>query len=209
MWESFTNLFKGPPTLEERLNDNRKTLKKTLRDTNREIKRLERTELELKGKIRKAAEQQQMARAQMICRNLVRHRAAITNMYKVATQVESTMLHLQTVKTTAALASSMKQTYKVLYIMNRQTNLPELQRLLMFLERETEIMDMKQELMNDATDSMLETDGDEAEEKRIFDSIMEEIGLGVVDNMKDVPVNNNNNYEVDEEMQKRINDLRK
>jgi len=207
MWAYF---FKPPPTLEERLGEIKKGLRATLRETEREIKRLEKTEKVLLRKIRQAAENQQTERGKTICKNLVRHRGAIRSLYKVTTQIESTMLHLQMVKTTTMLSNTMKQMYRVMFITNRQCNLPEMQKILMELEKETEIMDMKQELMDDATDSMLQADGDEEEENRIYESVLDEIGVQTVEKMADVPLNSNNTtFEVDPDLQNRINDLRK
>lgn len=50
--------------------------------------------------------------------------------------------------------------------MNRQLNLPQIQRILQEFEKQSEIMDMKEEVMNDAIDDAME--GDDDEEERYF-----------------------------------------
>ena len=41
--------------------------------------------------------------------------------------------------------------------------LPQIQKIMMEFERESEIMDMKEEMMNDAIDDVMEGDDDEEE----------------------------------------------
>lgn len=45
----------------------------------------------------------------------------------------------------------------------RQLNLPQIQRILQEFEKQSEIMDMKEEMMNDAIDDAMEDEGDEEE----------------------------------------------
>jgi len=42
-------------------------------------------------------------------------------------------------------------------------NLPQIQRILHEFEKQSEIMDMKEEMMNDAMDDAMEDDGEEEE----------------------------------------------
>lgn len=46
---------------------------------------------------------------------------------------------------------------------NRQLNLPQIQRILQEFEKQSEVMDMKEEVMNDAMDDAMEDEGDEEE----------------------------------------------
>lgn len=45
----------------------------------------------------------------------------------------------------------------------RQLNLPQIQKILQDFEKQSEIMDMKEEIMNDAIDDAMEDEGDEEE----------------------------------------------
>lgn len=45
----------------------------------------------------------------------------------------------------------------------RQLNLPQIQKILQEFEKQSEIMDMKEEIMNDAIDDAMEDEGDEEE----------------------------------------------
>ena len=47
------------------------------------------------------------------------------------------------------MAQAMKGVTKAMQQMNRQMKLPEIQKIMMEFEKQTEIMDMKEEMMND------------------------------------------------------------
>lgn len=53
--------------------------------------------------------------------------------------------------------------FLILTIICRQLNLPQIQKILQEFEKQSEIMDMKEEIMNDAIDDAMEDEGDEEE----------------------------------------------
>lgn len=52
--------------------------------------------------------------------------------------------------------------------MNRQMNIPQMQRIMMEFEKQSERMDMKQEMMSDTMDDVLEGEGEEEEVNFLF-----------------------------------------
>ena len=71
---------------------------------------------------------------------------------------------------------AMKGATGVLGSMNRNMNLPALQRIAMEFEKENDIMDQRQEMMDDAIDDVTGLE-DEAEGDEIVDQVLEEIGV--------------------------------
>lgn len=61
--------------------------------------------------------------------------------------------------------------------MNRQMNLPALQRIAMEFERENDIMDQRQDMMDDAIDDATGVEGDEEEGEDIVKEVLDEIGV--------------------------------
>lgn len=61
--------------------------------------------------------------------------------------------------------------------MNRQMNLPKIQQIMMQFERESELMDMKDEMMGDAIDDAFEEEEEEAESDEIVNKVLDEIGI--------------------------------
>jgi charged multivesicular body protein 2A len=74
------------------------------------------------------------------------------------------------------MMQSMKGATGLLGSMNRQMNLPALQRIAMEFERENEIMDERQEMMDDAIDEVTGLE-DEEEGEDIVKEVLDEIGV--------------------------------
>ncbi len=71
---------------------------------------------------------------------------------------------------------SMKGATQLLGSMNRQMNLPQLQRIAMEFERENDVMDQRQEMMDDAIDDVTGLE-DEEEGEEVVNQILDEIGV--------------------------------
>lgn len=60
--------------------------------------------------------------------------------------------------------------------MNRQMNLPALQRIAMEFEKENDMMDQRQEMMDDAVDDAMGVE-DEEESEDVVNQVMDELGI--------------------------------
>jgi len=66
--------------------------------------------------------------------------------------------------------------------MSRQMNLPQIQKILQDFEKESSMMDMKEEMMGEAVDDVMEDNDGEMEEEegdRILEEVLAEIGVSV------------------------------
>lgn len=67
--------------------------------------------------------------------------------------------------------------------MSRQMNLPQISKILQEFEKESSMMDMKEEMMSDSIDDVMEDDNGENEEEvegeRILEEVLAEIGISV------------------------------
>ena len=70
--------------------------------------------------------------------------------------------------------------------MNRQMNLPALQRIAMEFERENDIMDQRQEMMDDAIDDVTGLE-DEEEGEEVVNQVLDEIGVDLNNAVRLVP----------------------
>ena len=71
---------------------------------------------------------------------------------------------------------SMKGATTLLGSMNRSMNLPALQRIAMEFEKENDVMDQRQEMMDDAIDDVTGLE-DEAEGEEVVKEVLDEIGV--------------------------------
>ena len=74
------------------------------------------------------------------------------------------------------MMQSMKGATMLLGSMNRQMNLPALQRIAMEFERENDVMDQRQEMMDDAIDDVTGLE-DEEEGEEVVNQVLDEIGV--------------------------------
>merc|ERR1719295_2426302 len=72
-------------------------------------------------------------------------------------------------------------------MMNKQMKLPEIQKIMMEFEKQTEMMDMKEEMMSDAIDDAMGDEDDEEESDAIVTQVLDELGLQLTDELTAVP----------------------
>ncbi|KFO57557.1 Charged multivesicular body protein 2a, partial [Corvus brachyrhynchos] len=61
--------------------------------------------------------------------------------------------------------------------------LPQIQRILLEFQKQSELMDMKEELMNDAIDDALGDEDDEDESDAVVSQVLDELGLNLTDEL--------------------------
>ncbi len=79
---------------------------------------------------------------------------------------------------------SMKGATSLLGSMNRQMNLPALQRIAMEFEKENDIMDQRQEMMDDAIDDVTGLE-DEEDSEEVVNQVLDEIGVDLGQKVRD------------------------
>ncbi len=82
-------------------------------------------------------------------------------------------------KSSQQMTDALKGVTKAMSQMNRQIKLPGIQKIMMDFERESELMDMKQEMMEDAIEDVMEEGTDEAESDEIVQQVFDEIGINL------------------------------
>lgn len=100
----------------------------------------------------------------------------IQKFYSMRTQLQAISLRIQTVRSNEQMMQSMKGATSLLGSMNRQMNLPALQRIAMEFEKENDVMDQRQEMMDDAIDDVTGAE-DEEEGEEVVKEVLDEIGV--------------------------------
>ena len=95
-------------------------------------------------------------------------------------------LRIQTVRSNEQMMQSMKGATSLLGSMNKQMNLPALQRIAMEFERENDIMDQREEMMSDAVDDAIGED-EEEETEEVVDQVLSQLGVELNQELKDAP----------------------
>ena len=135
----------------------------------------------------------------IMAKDLVRTRAHIKKMIMMKTQIQAVSLKIQTLKSIHSMAQAMKVWCRSLRLaflcpvtatssygpggacvkgvtkamgrMNRAMNLPGLQKIMMEFEKENEMMEMKQEIMDDTIDDVMGVDDEETETEEVVNQV--------------------------------------
>ncbi|VVC33095.1 Snf7 family [Cinara cedri] len=180
-------LFGRRMTPDEMLRKNQRALNKAMRDLDRENMRMEQQEKKIIMDIKKMAKDGQMESVKIMARDLVRTRRYQKKFMVMKANIQAVSLKIQTLKSQNAMGEAMKGVTKAMQNMNRQLNLPQIQRILQEFEKQSEVMDMKEEVMNDAMDDAMEDEGDEEETDQIVTQVLDELGLQLTDQLSGLP----------------------
>lgn len=191
MSQLFEWAFGKKLTPQERLRKNQRALEKTQRELLRETNKLQQQEKKLISEIKKSAKQGQITSAKVQAKDLVRTKGYISKFNSMKAQLQAILLRIQSVRSNQQMTMSMRDATRLLSGMNRSMNLPQLSRIAQEFSKENDIMDQKQEFMDDAIDDAMEDDelGEEEQVDEILGKVLDEIGVDLNSNMKDTPTN--------------------
>ncbi|GET89797.1 hypothetical protein, conserved [Leishmania tarentolae] len=172
-----TDLFHRE-TPQERIRMYKRQLDRTCRDLDRERNKLSTQERKIMMEMKKMAKQDQVDAVRIMARDLVRTRKYNQKMYRMRTQIQGVSLRMQTMQSSAQMADAMKGVAKAMRSMNKKMNIPEMQKIMREFEKQNEMMGMKEDMMNDAVDEVMDDDGMEEEEtEQEIQKVMDEAGL--------------------------------
>mmetsp|Transcript_45747 Transcript_45747/g.67053 ORF Transcript_45747/g.67053 Transcript_45747/m.67053 type:complete len:212 (+) Transcript_45747:71-706(+) len=171
-------LFGGKQkTPAELMKEYKRNVDKSVREIERERTKLQSQEKKIILDIKKAAKEGQMAVVKTMAKDLVRTRGQVTKFYGMKCQMQAVGLRLQTIKSTQAMTDAMKGAAKAMKGMNAKVNPMAMQKILSEFEKQSEIMDDKQEMMDDCIDDAFEGDDEEAQVDEVVGQVLAEIGI--------------------------------
>jgi len=181
-------LFGRRKTPQELLRQNQRALNKAMRELDRERARLEQQEKKVIADIKKMAKQGQMDAVKVMAKDLVRTRHYCKKFMMMRANIQAVSLKIQTLKSQDSMAQAMKGVTNAMRSMNKQLNLPQIQQIMMEFERQTEIMDMKEDMMNEAIDDAMGDENDEEETDAIVTQVLDELGIQMSDQLANLPL---------------------
>ncbi|GBP98047.1 Charged multivesicular body protein 2a [Eumeta japonica] len=158
-------------------------LNKAMRDLDRERLKMEQQEKRL-SLISKTCERR--PNVKIMAKDLVRTRRYVRKFMLMKANIQAVSLKIQTLKSREYDGAGDART-RAMATMNRQLNMPQIQRILQEFEKQSEIMDMKEEMMNESIDDAMEGDEDEEESDAVVGQILDELGLQLNDQLSGLP----------------------
>ncbi|KAL0273279.1 UNVERIFIED_CONTAM: hypothetical protein PYX00_005988 [Menopon gallinae] len=180
-------LFGKRVTPDEMIRKNQRALNKAMRDLDREKIKMEQQEKKLIMDIKKMAKEGQMDSVKIMAKDLVRTRRYVKKFMIMKANIQAISLKVQTLKSQSAMAQAMRGVTRAMQNMNRQMNLPQIQKIMQEFEKQSEIMDMKEEIINDTMEDAMEGDDDEEETDAIVSQVLDELGLQMNDQLSGLP----------------------
>nr|CAG4652286.1 EOG090X0H8I [Triops cancriformis] len=175
-------------TPEEMLRKNQRALNKAMRDLDRERSKMEQQEKKIIADIKKMAKDGQMDAVKIMAMDLVRTRRYVKKFILMRANIQAVALKIQTLKSQNSMAQAMKGVTRAMSSMNKQLKLPQIQKIMQEFEKQSEIMDMKEEMMSDAIDDAMGDEADEEESEAIVSQVLDELGLQLTDQLTGLPM---------------------
>ncbi|KAK4469089.1 hypothetical protein MN116_006677 [Schistosoma mekongi] len=180
-------LFGKRKTPEEQLRDSKRTLARAVRELDREKKQLEQERVRIGNEMRMLAKRGQIDAVKVLAMQFVRTENYVKKFSSLHSNLTVLSMKMQTVKSTATMAGAMKKVALTLREMNSTMQLPQLQRIMMEFERQTETMEMKEEIMSDAIDSAIGEPDDLEDSEAVVEKVLEELGIDLNAQLSNLP----------------------
>ncbi|CAH8475094.1 unnamed protein product [Schistosoma turkestanicum] len=180
-------LFGSRKTPEEQLRESKRTITRTLREIDREKAQLERERVRVTNEIRMLAKRGQIDAVRVMAKQLVRTESYIKKFSLMHSNITALSIKIQTLKSTATMATVMKQVALTMGKMNATMHLPQLQKIMLEFEKQTETMELKQDMMSDVIDDAI-GDQDEIEDsENVVNKVLEELGIDLNAQLSNLP----------------------
>lgn len=187
----FEWMFGKRMTPQEQLRKHQRQLERNGRELDREKGKLQQQEKKLIADIKKSAKEGQTKTANIQARDLIRTRKQAAKFEKMKTQIQAISLRLQTIRSSNEMTNSMANATRVLNGLNAgHLNIQQLTKISHDFQRNMDMMDQKQEMVDDVMDDMMEDEIDDEDEEEIdlvVSQVLDEIGVNLNDKLSSLP----------------------
>lgn len=128
-----------------------------------------------------------MDSVKIMAKDLVRTRRYIKKFVLMKANIQAISLKVQTLKSQNSMAMAMKGVTRALQSMNRQMNLPQIQRIMQEFEKQSDMMDMKEDMMNEVIDDAMGDEEEEEETDAVVKQVLDELGVQLNNQLSDLP----------------------
>jgi len=219
-------LFGKKKTPAQMLRENQRLLTRAMRDLDRERAQMEKQEKKIIADIKQMAKKNEMATVRIMAKDLVRTRNTCKKFMIMRANIQAVSLKISTIKSQHAMAEAMKGVTKAMGRMNKNMKLPQIQKIMQEFEKQSEMMNMKEEMMNDVMDDAMGDEDDEEESEAVVNKVLDELGLemggeissipgiggeepGIADKNAPQPVAEGGGNDLDADLEARLNNLRR
>ena len=161
------------------MRENKRSIQRAIRELDREKRALDMQERKLQADIKKAAAQNQIEVCKIMAKDIVRTRAYGQRFLKMRAQLQAVNLRMQTLVSTQQMAQAMAGCTAAMTKLNAKMNIPALNQIIKEFSKSNEMMEMKQEVIEDGIDDVLGVDNEEADADEIVAQVFDELGISL------------------------------
>lgn len=171
------NLFAAPKSAEDYFRECERTLRVGIRSLERNSDHLQEECDTKRDQAKDAIRANDKDECAMHVKQLIRYKNARRRMVHLIGRMNEMLINIKLLKTTQEMQEAMLQVTKAMVMVNEGVNLRGMQQLIREFEKQSMMMEDKQQQMEDTMDgSMAQFDDDDAQ-KEMVQQVMEEIGL--------------------------------
>ena len=151
------------------------------RDMDREMRELDRTETQVMAEIKKRAKQAGVAGSdpalKSLAKQLVQIRKQREKMISAKAHMGAVGMQATSMSAQVAMSGAMSNVTGAMKTANKATDAKEMQKVMNEFQRQNEMANMKEEMMDDALADAFDTDGVEEEADQITSQVLAELGV--------------------------------
>jgi len=181
------NMFGDQKTMREIIREQKRMVDRAARALDRDRQNLQREEKKLIADIKKNAKDNRIGPVKIMAKDLVRIRKHEEKFTNLSAQLRAISLQMTSMQSTQAISEAMKKVTRSMATLNKQVKLPALQSVMREFAKQSEALDMKQEMIGDSIDDVMDDGEDEKESEMIVAQVLDEIGVTLGEGLVDVP----------------------
>merc|ERR1711912_24531 len=171
----------------ELIRENKRMIDRAIREMDRERVKMEQQEKKVIADIKKTAKTGQMDAVKVMAKDLVRTRQHIKKFMLMRANMQAVSLKMGTMTSQHTMAQSMKGVTKAMGRMNKSMNMPQIQKIMAEFQKQSEMMEMKGEMMDDAIDDAMDDGETEEDTDMLVGQILGELGIEIAQAMNNIP----------------------
>ena len=164
-------------TPKELARENKRIVDRAVRQIDRERTKLQTNEQKLLQEIKMLAKKNQHNPARALSKDLIRTRNQISQYYIMTSQLKAISMKLSTAEINASMVDALKGVNTVMDKVNASMDVHAIQECLKEFAKNSEKMEMQQEMMSDAIDANMDNADDLDAADKVYSQICDEIGV--------------------------------
>ena len=164
-------------TPQEIAKENKRVIDRSTRHLERERKKLEKEEPKILGDIKKLATKGLHGPAKIRAKDLARLRNQVSQLYMIGSQLKGINMQLAGVSGNAAVMEALQKSTEAITAVEGSMSVKDIMNMLKDYSKESEKLGMKQEMMGDAMEDVLDTGDVDAEGEKIYSQICDDINV--------------------------------